>query len=82
MKPALPRWHRWGEPIAVALNLAYTIGYQQGVIWSFYIAAVGSGLFMLICWQQKLKLEAGLWLYYIAMAVYGIFSVQTAWPNP
>lgn len=77
-----PRWHRWGEPLAVVLNLAYTLGYQAGASWAFLAAGVGSLLFLWVCWQRRMKLEAALWLYYIGMAVYGALAVQDAWPDP
>lgn len=82
MSEAKPRWHRWGEPLAVVLNLAYTLGYQAGASWAFLAAGVGSLLFLLVCWQRRMKLEAALWLYYIGMAVYGALAVQDAWPDP
>ena len=75
-------WHRWGEPVAVALNIAYTLGYQAGEAWAFLAGGIGSALFLSICAQRQLKLEALLWLYYIGMAIYGAYSVQSAWPNP
>ncbi len=75
-------WHRWGEPLAVALNLAYTLGYQAGESWAFLAAGIGSLVFLLVCWQRQMKLEAALWLYYIAMAIYGGWAVQEAWPDP
>jgi nicotinamide mononucleotide transporter len=75
-------WHRWGEPVAVVLNLAYTVGYQQGAAWSFYAAVIGSALFLVLCWQRQMKFEALLWCYYIVMAVYGAAVVQVAWPDP
>lgn len=82
MSEAKPRWHRWGEPLAVVLNLAYTLGYQAGASWAFLAAGFGSLLFLLVCWQRRMKLEAALWLYYIGMAVYGALAVQDAWPDP
>ena len=39
------RWHRWGEPLAAGLNLAYTIGYMNAAAWSFAVAALGSALY-------------------------------------
>lgn len=78
----IPRWHRWGEPVAVGLNLAYTVGYQNSAAWTFVSAAVGSAIFMVLCWQRQLKLESALWLFYIGMAAYGAYSVQSTWPPP
>ena len=74
-------WHRWGEPLAVGLNLAYTVGYQQEAAWSFFAAGIGSAVFLLVCWQRQMKFEALLWCYYIGMAVYGAVAVQEAWPD-
>ncbi|MFZ8837093.1 MAG: nicotinamide mononucleotide transporter family protein [Flavobacteriales bacterium] len=75
-------WHRWGEPAAVGLNLAYTIGYQFQSNWTFESAGLGSILFMLICWQRALKAEALLWLFYVGMAIYGTTKVEAGWPDP
>ncbi|MBV42540.1 MAG: hypothetical protein CL834_05855 [Crocinitomicaceae bacterium] len=75
-------WHRWGEPLAAALNLAYTIGYMHAAAWSFHLAALGSSLYLLICWQRRILAESFLWFYYIAMALIGITAVEEAWPNP
>ena len=82
MSDAPHTWHRWAEPLAVALNIAYTLGYQAGEAWAFPVGGLGSALFLVICWQRQLKLEAFLWLYYIGMAVYGAWAVQSAWPDP
>ena len=82
MSDAPHTWHRWAEPLAVALNIAYTLGYQAGEAWAFPAGGLGSALFLVICWQRQLKLEAFLWLYYIGMAVYGAWAVQSAWPDP
>ena len=82
MSDAPHTWHRWGEPLAVALNIAYTLGYQAGEAWAFPAGGFGSALFLVICWQRQLKLEAFLWLYYIGMAGYGAWAVQSAWPDP
>ena len=75
-------WHRWGEPLAVVLNVAYTLGYQAGAPWTFVVGGAGSAVFLLICWQRRMKLEALLWLFYIGMAVYAGLAVQEAWPDP
>ena len=50
-------WHQWAEPMAVALNIAYTLGYQAGEVWAFPVGGLGSGLFLAICWQRQLKLR-------------------------
>ena len=75
-------WHRWGEPLAATLNLAYTIGYMNAAPWSFHLAAAGSSLYLMICWQRRMLAESLLWFYYIAMAWIGITAVEEAWPNP
>tara|TARA_B110000285_G_scaffold233892_1_gene309067 strand:- start:492 stop:1067 length:576 start_codon:yes stop_codon:yes gene_type:complete len=75
-------WHRWGEPLAVALNLLYTIGYLQGHEVSFLSAGVGSFVFAWICWERQLMAEAALWIFYIGLAIYGYWSVQESWPDP
>lgn len=64
------------------LNLAYTLGYQAGAAWTFLAGGLGSLLFLMVCWQRQMKLEAALWLYYIGMAIYGAWAVQGAWPDP
>ena len=56
-------WHRWGEPVAATLNLTYTIGYMNAASWSFLVAALGSTLYLVICWQRQMLAEAFLWLY-------------------
>lgn len=75
-------WHRWGEPLAVALNVAYTLGYQQMAWWTFPAGALGSMVFLVICWNRKMIAESLLWLYYVGMAIYGASAVQAAWPDP
>lgn len=77
-----PAWHRWAEPIAAGLNLAYTMGYLWGAPWAFSTAAVGSVIFAIICWQKKLLAETANWVFYIGFAVYGTWAVQTSWPHP
>lgn len=76
------QWHRWGEPLAAGLNLAYTIGYMNSAAWSFAVAAIGSALYIFICWQRHMIAETTLWLYYLAMAGYGMVVIEGAWPNP
>lgn len=76
------KWHRWGEPLAVALNLSYTLGYQKMAWWTFPAGALGSLIFLGICWNRRLVAESFLWVYYVGMAVYGAFTVQAAWPDP
>ena len=75
-------WHRWGEPLAAILNLGYTIGYMNAAPWSFHLAAIGSSLYLAICWQRRMLAESTLWLYYIIMAWLGMSAVEEAWPNP
>lgn len=75
-------WHRWGEPVAAGLNLAYTIGYMNAATWSFIAAAAGSALYLLICWQRQIVAESALWIYYLVMAGYGMIAVQGSWPDP
>jgi nicotinamide mononucleotide transporter len=74
-----PTWQRWGEPLAAALNLIYTIGYMQGWAGSFVAAGIGSAVFAVVCWQRRLHAEAGLWLFYIGFAVYGWWHASDAW---
>ena len=45
MSDAPHTWHRWAEPLAVALNIAYTLGYQAGEAWAFPAGGLGSALF-------------------------------------
>lgn len=80
--PDRKSWHLWGEPLAAALNLAYTIGYMNAAPWSFHLAAVGSSLYLAICWQRRMMAESLLWLFYIAMAWIGMTAVEEAWPSP
>ena len=75
-------WHRWGEPVAAVLNLTYTIGYMNAASWSFLVAALGSTLYLVICWQRQMLAESFLWLYYIGMAGVGMVAVEEAWPDP
>ena len=51
MSDAPHTWHRWAEPLAVALNIAYTLGYQAGEAWAFPVGGLGSALFLVICWS-------------------------------
>jgi nicotinamide mononucleotide transporter len=78
----MQRWHAWGEPLAVALSLAYTIGYMQGAWWAFACGGLGAAILVQICWQRRLLAESALWLFYVGMAAYGAWVVQDAWPNP
>ena len=64
------------EVCAVVLALAYVILaiFQRRLCW---IAAIASAaLYILIFWQVRLYLEAGLQVFYIAMGVYGWFAWQ------
>lgn len=75
-------WHVWGEPLAAGLNLLYTVGYLQTWPGSFAAAAAGSALFMAVCFQNKLKAESALWLFYVGFAIWGGFHASDVWPEP
>ena len=59
MSDAPHTWHRWGEPLAVALNIAYTLGYQAGEAWAFPAGGFGSALLKVLSGGVQLGLAAG-----------------------
>lgn len=76
---------RLTEFIAVSFQLAYTWLYLQGseLCWPFAIA--GSVLFAWVCLKKDIPAESLLYLFYIAMGVYGWVHtggewLETTWP--
>jgi nicotinamide mononucleotide transporter len=68
------------EALAVILSLAYTFLYLRGAVpLAYYPAIVGSGLFVFLCWQKRIYAESVLQLFYVGLAIYGIFATEGDW---
>lgn len=67
------------ELLAVLFQLAYTWLYLQGSssCWPFAIA--GSVLFAWVCLKKNIPAESLLYLFYIAMGVYGWLNTAKEW---
>lgn len=70
------------EPLAAAVNVAYTVLYLQESVAAFPVAAAGAGLFGWICWKKGMLAETALWAFYVAFAGYGWMTTSAGWPAP
>ncbi len=59
------------ELVAVTLAIIYLLLASRNNRWCWPAAFFSSGLFVLVLWNAKLYMDAGLNSYYVAMAVYG-----------
>lgn len=59
------------EAIAVVLAIAYLVLQIRQNIWCWLCAFVSSAIYVLLFIDAKLYMESGLYLFYVAMAVYG-----------
>ncbi|MCH1491518.1 MAG: nicotinamide mononucleotide transporter family protein, partial [Luminiphilus sp.] len=61
----------WEEPLAVALALGYVLLTIRERRFAWILAGVSAALYLRIFFNVGLVMEAGLQLFYIAMAAYG-----------
>ena len=59
------------ELVAVTSAIIYLLLASRNNRWCWPAAFFSSGLFVLVLWNAKLYMDAGLNSYYVAMAVYG-----------
>ena len=64
---ALPPW----EGVAVLLGIAYLLLAMRESLWCWYAGFASTAIFLVIFWDVRLLMEAGLQVYYLAMSVYG-----------
>ncbi len=64
------------EVLAVALAIAYLVLAIQQNIWCWACALVSTAIYYFLFGQAMLKAEAGLQIFYMAMAVYGWYEWQ------
>ena len=64
---ALSPW----EGAAVLLGIAYLLLAMRESLWCWYAGFASTAIFLVIFWDVRLLMEAGLQLYYLAMSVYG-----------
>lgn len=64
----------WLEIAAVILGIAYLLLAMRENILCWYAALGSTILFMIVFWQVYLYMEAGLQIYYMAMAVFGWYQ--------
>jgi nicotinamide mononucleotide transporter len=66
---------RVAELAAVVFSLAYTLLYLREVYQLAFVAAIiGSAIFVVLCWKKKIYAESALHVFYIGMAVFGLFE--------
>ncbi len=64
---ALSRW----EALAVLLGIAYLLLAMRESLWCWYAGFASTAIFLVIFWDVRLLMEAGLQVYYLVMSVYG-----------
>jgi len=62
------------EGLAVVLALAYLVLAARESLWCWYCAFVSSALYVVVLWDARLLTEAGLSVFYMAMAVAGWYQ--------
>jgi nicotinamide mononucleotide transporter len=62
------------EGLAVVLALAYLVLAARESLWCWHCAFVSSALYVLVLWDARLLTEAGLNVFYMAMAVAGWYQ--------
>ena len=66
------------EAVAVILGLAYSILAVLRTRWCWVAGGLGSAILVVLAWEAKLPMQAGLQGYYVAMAVYGFWHWSKA----
>jgi nicotinamide mononucleotide transporter len=62
------------EWIAVVASLIYVVLMARKKISAWFFAAIGSGVYVYLCFNNQLYLEMILQLFYVAMAVWGFIN--------
>lgn len=62
------------EVAAVALAIGYLLLAIRQNVWCWLCAFVSSGLYIVLCVDAKLYMQAALYAFYVLMAVYGWWS--------
>lgn len=61
----------------MGLSAVYTFLYLKGVVPVCFIPAfLGSLIYVILCWKRKIYAESFLYLFYVAMAIIGYFSLM------
>lgn len=61
------------EALAVLLGIAYVIFAARESIWAWPSAFISTGIFTLLFWQHQLPMQAALKIFYMIMAIYGLW---------
>jgi nicotinamide mononucleotide transporter len=59
------------EGAAVVLGIAYLLLAMRESLWCWYAGFASTAIFLVIFWDVRLLMEAGLQVYYLGMSVYG-----------
>jgi nicotinamide mononucleotide transporter len=62
------------EWAGVITGILYVILAAKKIIACWFFALISTGIFIILCFQQKLFIESGLQVFYFAMAIYGWFN--------
>lgn len=68
----LPWLFNW-EMLAVLLAIAYLLLAVRESSWCWHAAFVSSVIYVLLFWQASLPMQALLSIYYVGMAIYGLW---------
>ncbi|MEM9026648.1 MAG: nicotinamide riboside transporter PnuC [Verrucomicrobiota bacterium] len=63
----------WFEYIAVVASVAYVVLAAAKSVWCWPMALLSSAIYTAILWNQRLYQDAYLHIYYLLMAVYGLW---------
>ena len=70
------------EWIAVATSLVYVVLMSYHKIAAWYFAGISSTIYVFICFDTQLFLDAFLQLFYVGMAIYGWYSWNSKRQTP
>lgn len=59
------------EWLAVVFSLSYVVLAAKKNSWCWLAALISTGIYIFLCYSGKLFIEAGLQVFYFAMAIYG-----------
>lgn len=59
------------EALAVIASLAYTLLYTYEIIWCWLFAALSAGIYLYLCFLQRIYAESLLQIFYLYTAWYG-----------
>ena len=69
------------EIISVTFGLAYIVLAAKENSWCWPAAFIGTGTAIFLFWDASLLMESGLNIYYLAMAIFGLWQWQKGGPK-